>query len=68
MGGSVRLSCLVAEGIPTPEIRWDKLNPDEISLPINMESQLHTHTHTRICIKLKAPLELNQNNLVQIVI
>ncbi|XP_005735438.1 immunoglobulin superfamily member 11 [Pundamilia nyererei] len=40
MGGSVRLSCLVAEGIPTPEIRWEKLNPDEISLPINMESEL----------------------------
>uniref|UniRef100_A0A3P8U5B4 Zgc:165604 n=1 Tax=Amphiprion percula TaxID=161767 RepID=A0A3P8U5B4_AMPPE len=40
MGGSVRLSCSVAEGIPTPEIRWDKLNPEEISLPINMEGDL----------------------------
>nr|XP_057943425.1 immunoglobulin superfamily member 11 isoform X2 [Doryrhamphus excisus] len=39
-GGSVRLSCAVAEGIPTPEIRWDKLNPEEISLPINMEDDL----------------------------
>lgn len=55
MGGSVRLSCLVAEGIPTPEIRWDKLNPDEISLPINMESQLHTHTRGYV-LNLKHPL------------
>ncbi|XP_057676634.1 immunoglobulin superfamily member 11 isoform X4 [Corythoichthys intestinalis] len=39
-GGSVTLSCSVAEGIPTPEIRWDKLNPEEISLPINMEDKL----------------------------
>ncbi|XP_057676632.1 immunoglobulin superfamily member 11 isoform X2 [Corythoichthys intestinalis] len=39
-GGSVTLSCSVAEGIPTPEIRWDKLNPEEISLPINMEGEL----------------------------
>ncbi|XP_053703660.1 immunoglobulin superfamily member 11 [Synchiropus splendidus] len=36
-GGSVTLSCSVAEGVPTPEIHWDKLNPEEISLPINME-------------------------------
>ncbi|XP_061606829.1 immunoglobulin superfamily member 11 isoform X2 [Phyllopteryx taeniolatus] len=36
-GGSVTLSCSVVEGVPTPEIRWDKLNPEEISLPINME-------------------------------
>ncbi|KAM9781241.1 immunoglobulin superfamily member 11 isoform 2-T2 [Syngnathus typhle] len=39
-GGSVTLSCSVAEGIPTPEIHWDKLNPEEISLPINMEGEL----------------------------
>ncbi|XP_047462807.1 immunoglobulin superfamily member 11 [Mugil cephalus] len=39
-GGSVRLSCSVAEGIPTPEIHWDKVNPEEISLPINMEGDL----------------------------
>ncbi|XP_069001690.1 immunoglobulin superfamily member 11 [Embiotoca jacksoni] len=39
-GGSVTLSCSVAEGIPTPEIRWDKLNPEKISLPINMERDL----------------------------
>uniref|UniRef100_A0A3B4Y4D0 Zgc:165604 n=1 Tax=Seriola lalandi dorsalis TaxID=1841481 RepID=A0A3B4Y4D0_SERLL len=40
MGGSVTLSCSVTEGIPTPEIHWDKLNPEEISLPINMEGDL----------------------------
>lgn len=42
-GGSVALSCAVAEGVPTPEIHWDKLSPEEISLPINMEGQCHTH-------------------------
>ncbi|XP_061754512.1 immunoglobulin superfamily member 11 isoform X1 [Nerophis ophidion] len=39
-GGSVTLSCSVAEGIPSPDIHWDKLNPEEISLPINMEDDL----------------------------
>uniref|UniRef100_A0A1A8JA07 Ig-like domain-containing protein n=2 Tax=Nothobranchius TaxID=28779 RepID=A0A1A8JA07_NOTKU len=37
LGGSVRLSCSVAEGVPTPDIRWEKVNPEEIPLPINME-------------------------------
>ncbi|XP_037544246.1 immunoglobulin superfamily member 11 [Nematolebias whitei] len=37
VGGSVRLSCSVAEGVPTPDIRWEKLNPEEVSLPVNME-------------------------------
>lgn len=46
MGGSVTLSCSVAEGVPTPEIHWDKLSPEEIALPINMEGQCHTCTHT----------------------
>ncbi|XP_074466471.1 immunoglobulin superfamily member 11 isoform X1 [Sebastes fasciatus] len=40
MGGSVTLSCSVVEGVPTPEIRWDKLNPEEVALPINMEGDL----------------------------
>ncbi|KAK6316724.1 immunoglobulin superfamily member 11-like [Coregonus clupeaformis] len=40
MGGSVALSCMVAEGVPTPEMRWDKLEPEEISLPINMDGDL----------------------------
>ncbi|KAM6907391.1 immunoglobulin superfamily member 11 [Xenentodon cancila] len=37
LGGSVRLSCSVAEGVPAPDIRWEKVTPEEISLPINME-------------------------------
>ncbi|KAJ7996324.1 hypothetical protein DPEC_G00235910 [Dallia pectoralis] len=36
-GGSVALSCMVAEGVPVPEMHWDKLEPEEISLPINMD-------------------------------
>ncbi|XP_021474481.2 immunoglobulin superfamily member 11 isoform X1 [Oncorhynchus mykiss] len=39
-GGSVALSCMVAEGVPIPEMRWDKLEPEEISLPINMDGDL----------------------------
>ncbi|XP_023823201.1 immunoglobulin superfamily member 11 isoform X1 [Salvelinus sp. IW2-2015] len=39
-GGSVALSCMVAEGVPTPEMRWDKLEPEKISLPINMDGDL----------------------------
>ncbi|XP_035637017.1 immunoglobulin superfamily member 11 isoform X2 [Oncorhynchus keta] len=39
-GGSVALSCMVAEGVPTPEMRWDKLEPEEISLPINMNGSV----------------------------
>lgn len=38
-GGSVTLSCSVAEGTPTPEIRWTKVNPQEVELPINMDGQ-----------------------------
>lgn len=41
VGGSVRLSCSVTEGVPAPDIRWEKVNPEEISLPINMEGQCH---------------------------
>uniref|UniRef100_A0A674PR25 Zgc:165604 n=1 Tax=Takifugu rubripes TaxID=31033 RepID=A0A674PR25_TAKRU len=37
-GGSVTLSCSVAEGTPAPQIRWTKLNP-EVELPINMDGQ-----------------------------
>nr|XP_020443244.1 immunoglobulin superfamily member 11-like [Monopterus albus] len=40
VGGSVTLSCSVMEGVPTPKIHWDKLNPKEISLPINMEGDM----------------------------
>ncbi|XP_041656485.1 immunoglobulin superfamily member 11 [Cheilinus undulatus] len=40
MGGSVTLSCSVAEGIPTPEIQWEKLSPEEITLPVNMDGDM----------------------------
>ncbi|XP_012683124.2 immunoglobulin superfamily member 11 [Clupea harengus] len=39
-GGSVTLSCAVAEGVPTPEMRWEKLEPEQISLPLNMENDM----------------------------
>ncbi|XP_056910102.1 immunoglobulin superfamily member 11 isoform X2 [Takifugu flavidus] len=39
VGGSVTLSCSVAEGTPAPQIRWTKLNP-EVELPINMDGDL----------------------------
>ncbi|XP_068186565.1 V-set and immunoglobulin domain-containing protein 2 isoform X1 [Antennarius striatus] len=39
-GGSVTLSCSVEEGVPTPEIHWEKLDPEKIALPINMEGLL----------------------------
>lgn len=42
-GGSVTLSCSVAEGTPTPEIRWTKLNPQEVELPINMDGELRVY-------------------------
>lgn len=38
-GGSVTLSCSVAEGTPTPEIRWTKLSHGEVPLPISMDGQ-----------------------------
>lgn len=43
VGGSVTLSCSVAEGTPTPEIRWTKMNPEEVELPINMDGQCQCH-------------------------
>ncbi|MGH0127806.1 UNVERIFIED_CONTAM: hypothetical protein FKN15_052440 [Acipenser sinensis] len=39
-GGSISLSCSVEEGVPVPELRWDKLEPDQISLPVNKEGSL----------------------------
>lgn len=51
-GGSVTLSCSVGQGVPTPEIRWERLNPEDVPLPIDTEGQccgrvhIHTHTHT----------------------
>ncbi|XP_074528513.1 immunoglobulin superfamily member 11 [Halichoeres trimaculatus] len=40
VGGSVTLSCSVAEGVPTPDIQWEKVSPEEITLPVNMEDDL----------------------------
>ncbi|XP_068615299.1 immunoglobulin superfamily member 11-like, partial [Brachionichthys hirsutus] len=39
-GGSVTLSCSVEDGVPTPEIHWEKLEPEKTALPINMEGDL----------------------------
>ncbi|KAL2094835.1 hypothetical protein ACEWY4_009554 [Coilia grayii] len=39
-GGSVTLSCAVAEGVPTPEMRWEKLEPESMTLPLNMDSDM----------------------------
>ncbi|KAL0993936.1 hypothetical protein UPYG_G00115760 [Umbra pygmaea] len=36
VGGTVALTCMVAGGVPVPIMHWDKLEPEEISLPINM--------------------------------
>uniref|UniRef100_A0A3Q4BT55 Ig-like domain-containing protein n=1 Tax=Mola mola TaxID=94237 RepID=A0A3Q4BT55_MOLML len=44
-GGSVTLSCSVAQGVPTPEIRWERLNPEDIALPINMEGEPSGSVH-----------------------
>lgn len=39
-GGSVTLSCSVEEGIPPPEIQWDKLSPEETPLPVDMDGEM----------------------------
>lgn len=36
VGGTVTLTCLVKEGVPTPRMSWEKLEPDHITLPISM--------------------------------
>lgn len=36
VGGTVTLSCLVMEGVPTPVMSWEKLKPKHITLPISM--------------------------------
>lgn len=38
-GGNVQLSCLVAEGFPTPQVIWEKLEPDKMTLPVNMNGK-----------------------------
>lgn len=37
VGGTVTLTCLVTEGIPTPHVTWEKLEPHHIILPISMD-------------------------------
>ncbi|XP_060790901.1 immunoglobulin superfamily member 11 [Neoarius graeffei] len=39
VGGTVTLTCLVTEGIPTPHITWEKLEPHHI-LPSSMDGEL----------------------------
>lgn len=55
-GGSVTLSCSVAEGTPAPEIRWTKVNPEEVELPINMDGQCPPPLTYRTSSDLNAPL------------
>lgn len=38
-GGNVKLSCVVVEGFPTPQVMWKKLEPDQIILPVNMDGK-----------------------------
>ncbi|XP_061105324.1 immunoglobulin superfamily member 11 [Conger conger] len=40
LGGSVTMSCAVEGGVPVPEMRWEKVEPDSISLPLDMEGDL----------------------------
>uniref|UniRef100_A0A3P8VJD9 Zgc:165604 n=1 Tax=Cynoglossus semilaevis TaxID=244447 RepID=A0A3P8VJD9_CYNSE len=40
VGGQVTLSCSVMEGVPTPEIHWEKVSPEEVPLPVDMEGDL----------------------------
>ncbi|KAA0720183.1 Phosphofurin acidic cluster sorting protein 1 [Triplophysa tibetana] len=36
-GGNVKLSCVVVEGFPAPQLIWEKVEPDQIILPVNMD-------------------------------
>ncbi|CAL8364996.1 unnamed protein product [Lota lota] len=40
VGGSVTLSCSVAGGHPIPQLQWHKMEPERISLPINMNGEM----------------------------
>ncbi|CAL8276371.1 unnamed protein product [Arctogadus glacialis] len=40
VGGRVTLSCSVAGGRPTPELQWHKMEPERITLPINMDGDM----------------------------
>lgn len=46
VGDTVTLTCLVMEGVPTPQMSWEKLEPDHLTLPISMGGkQAHFHDH-----------------------
>ncbi|XP_061595775.1 immunoglobulin superfamily member 11 isoform X2 [Cololabis saira] len=40
LGGSVQLSCSVAEGVPTPDVRWERVNPGDEPVPVDVEGEL----------------------------
>ncbi|TRY54152.1 hypothetical protein DNTS_034833 [Danionella cerebrum] len=42
VGGSVKLSCEVVEGFPTPQILWEKLEPEKTTLPVNMDGDMRS--------------------------
>ncbi|XP_016388103.1 immunoglobulin superfamily member 11 [Sinocyclocheilus rhinocerous] len=44
-GGNVLLSCVVAEGFPTPQVIWEKLEPDKMTLPVNMDGDTTGSVH-----------------------
>ncbi|CAM4669325.1 unnamed protein product [Leuciscus chuanchicus] len=44
-GGNVRLSCGVVEGFPTPQVIWEKLEPDKTTLPVNMDDDMTGSVH-----------------------
>ncbi|XP_061595774.1 immunoglobulin superfamily member 11 isoform X1 [Cololabis saira] len=39
LGGSVQLSCSVAEGVPTPDVRWERVNPGDEPVPVDVEGE-----------------------------
>ncbi|KAJ8348353.1 hypothetical protein SKAU_G00269420 [Synaphobranchus kaupii] len=46
LGGTVTMSCTVEEGVPVPEILWEKVEPNSISLPPDMEGD----SKSTVCI------------------
>ena len=39
LGGRVTLSCSVTGGHPVPELQWQKMEPERLTLPINMDGK-----------------------------
>lgn len=48
-GGNVRLSCVVAEGFPAPQVIWEKLEPDKTTLPVNMDGKKRLGVKKKNC-------------------